>query len=132
MISSRSLLIKLGKRFPRHLALKNRDPYVGHQVGQMPLTISKILLCLDFDLTVLEQVKIHRPDLVITHHPFIYGLKAKVFANDPVKALIAQQMEEMGIIGPREGSKPRKVLITYQQWLERSATKPPEETTENG
>ncbi len=97
MISSRSLLIKLGKRFPRHLALKNRDPYVGHQVGQMPLTISKILLCLDFDLTVLEEVKIHRPDLVITHHPFIYGLKAKVFANDPVKALIAQQMEEMGI-----------------------------------
>ena len=45
---------------------------------------------------------------------------------------IVDQMEEMGIIGPREGSKPRKVLITYQQWLERSATKPPEETTENG
>jgi len=27
-------------------------------------------------------------------------------------------MEQMGIVGPREGSKPRKLLITYQQWLE--------------
>jgi len=27
-------------------------------------------------------------------------------------------MEQMGIVGPHEGSKPRQVLITYQQWLE--------------
>lgn len=24
----------------------------------------------------------------------------------------------MGVVGPHEGSKPRQVLITYQQWLE--------------
>ena len=28
------------------------------------------------------------------------------------------EMEQMGIVGPHEGSKPRQVLITYQQWLE--------------
>jgi S-DNA-T family DNA segregation ATPase FtsK/SpoIIIE len=28
-------------------------------------------------------------------------------------------MEQMGIVGPHQGSKPRDVLMTYQQWLER-------------
>ena len=27
-------------------------------------------------------------------------------------------MEQMGIVGPHEGSKPRQVLLTYQQYLE--------------
>lgn len=31
---------------------------------------------------------------------------------------IIDQMEQKGIIGPSEGSKPRKVLITRQQWIE--------------
>ena len=30
------------------------------------------------------------------------------------------EMEQMGIVGPHAGSKPRQVLITYQQWLEMS------------
>jgi S-DNA-T family DNA segregation ATPase FtsK/SpoIIIE len=32
-------------------------------------------------------------------------------------------MEQMGIVGPHEGSKPRQVLITYQQWLEMTMQK---------
>lgn len=31
-------------------------------------------------------------------------------------------MEQMGIVGPHEGSKSRKVLMTHQQWLERQVT----------
>ena len=31
---------------------------------------------------------------------------------------IIDQLEQRGIIGPSEGSKPRKVLITRQQWME--------------
>jgi S-DNA-T family DNA segregation ATPase FtsK/SpoIIIE len=31
-------------------------------------------------------------------------------------------MEEMGIIGPFEGSKPRQILITRDQWLEMQTT----------
>ena len=34
---------------------------------------------------------------------------------------IIDQMEQKGIIGPSEGSKPRKVLITMQQWNEMQA-----------
>ncbi len=33
-------------------------------------------------------------------------------------------MEQLGIVGPHEGSKPRQVLMTYTQWLERNMQKP--------
>lgn len=33
-------------------------------------------------------------------------------------ARMVDQMEEMGIVGPFEGSKPRKILITKEQWQE--------------
>ncbi len=34
-------------------------------------------------------------------------------------ARIIDQMEERGVVGPFEGSKPRQVLITKEQWLEK-------------
>ena len=36
-------------------------------------------------------------------------------------ARVMDEMERMGVIGPPDGSKPRKVLITKDQWLERQA-----------
>ncbi len=36
---------------------------------------------------------------------------------------IIDEMEQRGIVGPHEGSKPRKVLITRQQWLEMQTTR---------
>ena len=36
-------------------------------------------------------------------------------------ARIVDQMEERGVVGPYEGSKPRKVLITKEQLMEREA-----------
>ncbi len=33
-------------------------------------------------------------------------------------ARLVDQMEEMGVVGPFEGSKPRKILITREQWQE--------------
>lgn len=33
------------------------------------------------------------------------------------------EMEQMGVVGPYQGSKPREVLMTYQQWLERNNLK---------
>lgn len=40
-------------------------------------------------------------------------------------ARIIDQMEEMGIIGPFEGSKPRQIIITREQWLEMQTTRAP-------
>ena len=38
-------------------------------------------------------------------------------------ARIIDQLEERKIIGPYEGSKPRSVLMSHQQWLEMQAGK---------
>ena len=42
---------------------------------------------------------------------------------------LIDEMEQLGVVGPHEGSKPRQVLITYAQWMERNMQKsdPPEE-----
>ncbi len=40
-------------------------------------------------------------------------------------ARLVDEMEEMGIVGPFEGSKPRQVLMTRQQWLERNMNHDP-------
>lgn len=37
-------------------------------------------------------------------------------------ARIVDQMEEIGVVGPFEGSKPRQVLVTKQQWHEMQGT----------
>ena len=37
-------------------------------------------------------------------------------------ARLIDQMEELGIVGPFEGSKPRQLLITREQWQEMSMT----------
>ena len=33
------------------------------------------------------------------------------------------EMEQAGIISEQEGSKPRRVIITKQQWLERTTSR---------
>lgn len=44
---------------------------------------------------------------------------------------LIDEMEQKGIVGPHEGSKPRKVLLTYNQWLEMNMQKPDEEIGES-
>ena len=36
---------------------------------------------------------------------------------------IIDEMEQLGVVGPHEGSKPRQVLMTYAQWMERNMQK---------
>lgn len=46
---------------------------------------------------------------------------------------IIDQMEQKGIVGPHEGSKPRQVLITYQQYMEMTMNAPePGTARQNG
>lgn len=40
---------------------------------------------------------------------------------------LVDEMEQMGIVGPHEGSKPRQVLMTYGQWLEKNMQKSDDE-----
>ena len=45
---------------------------------------------------------------------------------------LIDEMEQMGIVGPHEGSKPRQVLITYQQWLEMNMRLSDEQSGQQG
>lgn len=37
---------------------------------------------------------------------------------------IIDELEARGVVGPHEGSKPRQVLLTRQQWLEMNMNEP--------
>lgn len=80
-MNTRRLLLKLSKKFPKKLAKKHHD-YVGLMCGTLKEDVKRIFLCLDFDDTIYDQMLEAKPDLIITHHPFIYGQKSKVLKYD--------------------------------------------------
>lgn len=84
MISTKSLLAKLSKKFPKHLAKKHHD-FVGLMAAKLPVNVQRIYLCLDFDQSILEDAKAFKPDLIITHHPLVYGTRSRVFKRDAAK-----------------------------------------------
>lgn len=91
-----SLLLKLSKRFPKSLAYKHHD-HVGLMTGKKPQEVKKILLCLDLDLEVLPHVRKYKPDVIFTHHPFIYGTKKEVFKWDKKREALCQMVDELNI-----------------------------------
>ena len=80
-MNTKTLIIKLGKLFPQSIAKRYND-FVGLMAGSFKKETNKVLLCLDFDEEVYEIAKEYKPDLIITHHPFIYGKKKDVFLNN--------------------------------------------------
>ncbi len=96
MIKTSSLIAKLAKRFPKRFAKEYHD-HVGLMVGPLPAYLSSIYLALDFDETVYEDALAFKPDLIITHHPFIYGSRAKIAKTDPDKAALIHRVEHDGL-----------------------------------
>ena len=90
------LLNKLAKRFPKRIA-KNYHDYVGLMVGKKPEEVHKIVLVLDLDWEIFSKVKEVKPDIVITHHPFIFGTRAKVLKRDERKKALYDAVDELGI-----------------------------------
>lgn len=91
------LLRKLARRFPK--SIKSRGDRVGLMTGTLPENVNNILLCLDFDdyvFDLLPSLK-HKPDLILTHHPFIYGTKYRVFKRDPIKKDLCDRIDALGI-----------------------------------
>ena len=95
-MNTKKLLLKLAKRFPKKYAKFYHD-HVGLMTGKLPSEVHKIVLCLDFDYQVLPLIKENKPDLIITHHPFIHGTKAKVFKWDKLKEALCQEIDALGV-----------------------------------
>lgn len=91
------LLNKLAKRFPKKYAKMNHD-FVGLMVGKKPEEVHKIVLCLDLDWEIFPKVKEVKPDLVITHHPFLFGPKAKILKYDESKKALYDALNQLGIV----------------------------------
>ena len=91
------LFRELAKRFPK--SIKSKGDRIGLMTGKLPENINHILLCLDFDGEVLEMVKKmdKKPDLILTHHPFIYGTRARILKHNEVKRLVCEEIDKLGI-----------------------------------
>ena len=64
-MNTKKLLLKLSKRFPKRIAKANHD-FVGLMVGSLKEDTKRILLCLDFDETILDKAISFKPDLILT------------------------------------------------------------------
>ena len=95
-MKTRLLLRQLANRFPKRYAKMNHD-YVGLMTGKLPEEVHKIVLCLDFDQEVFPLIKENKPDLIITHHPFIYGTKYRVFKWDKLKEELCNEVDALGV-----------------------------------
>ena len=95
-MNTKSLLNKLGKKFPKRIAKENHD-FVGLMTGKLPEEVHKIVLVLDLDWEIFPKVKEVKPDIVITHHPFIFGTRAKVLKRDESKKALYDAVDELGI-----------------------------------
>ena len=91
-----SLLNRLAKKFPKKYAKMNHD-FVGLMVGKLPEEVNKIVLCLDCDWEIFPKLKEIKPDLVLTHHPLIYGYRSRVFKRDPSKKELCDELEKARI-----------------------------------
>ena len=96
MIEMNVILRKLSKNFPKRYAKMNHDR-VGLMTGKKPDKVQKVFLSLDLDWEVLPLVKEYKPDVIMTHHPFIFGTRARVLKYDESKRLLVEEIDKMGI-----------------------------------
>lgn len=92
------MLLKLSKFFPKKYAKLYHD-YVGLMAGKLKNDTNKIVLCLDFDeevFSLIEKME-NKPDLILTHHPFIYGKRSFVLKNDFKKAELYDKIIKLDI-----------------------------------
>jgi dinuclear metal center YbgI/SA1388 family protein len=93
MLNTTTLLNAFGRDFPKRLA-KTYGDYVGLMCGRLPKTLKKIALVLDMEPCLLEAMIAAKPDLILTHHPLIYGPKTTVLKRDEGKRHLVKALEK--------------------------------------
>jgi dinuclear metal center YbgI/SA1388 family protein len=92
MLKTVNLLQAFGRDFPQRLAKPYGD-FVGLMTGKLPKTLNKIAIVLDMELILLDDMVKEKPDLIITHHPFIYGTKHAVLKVDESKRALVKVLD---------------------------------------
>lgn len=92
-----TLLKKLAKQFPKRL--KDKGDHIGLMTGKLSDETKCILICLDFDEEVFSIVEglEKKPDLILTHHPFIFGTKYRVFKENEDKRILCEKINQLQI-----------------------------------
>jgi GTP cyclohydrolase I len=92
MLKTAKLLQAFGRDFPKRLAKPYGD-FVGLMTGILPTTLKKIAIVLDMEPMLLDGMLKEKPDLIITHHPFIYGTKHAVLKRDESKRALVKVLD---------------------------------------
>lgn len=95
-MNTKLMVTKFGKMFPKKYAKMNHD-YVGLMTGKLPDEIHKVLLCLDCDEILFPTIEKEKPDIVISHHPFIYGTKGYVLKHDPYRRALVEKLAKINV-----------------------------------
>lgn len=99
-MKTKKLLVNIGKKYPKSLSEKRDFPL--HQVGKIKEETKTILLCLDFDETVYKYMEdnnlLNKVDLIITHHPFIFGKYEEIIKNDTKKAQLVDKLLKNNLV----------------------------------
>lgn len=89
------LLYHLRRDFPKRIACKG--DFIGLQTGKLKKEINTIVICLDFDDDIFNKIKEQNVDLILTHHPLIYGKRKEVLDFDKVKNKLVHTIDKLHI-----------------------------------
>ncbi len=95
-MKTRALIKKLSNLYPKHLS-ESYD-HVGLMVGPLKSEVQRVLLALDYDETVYEEARKQNVEMVITHHPFLFGKRNFILKNNPEKSSLYKKSQEAGLM----------------------------------
>ncbi|MEG1871059.1 MAG: Nif3-like dinuclear metal center hexameric protein, partial [Peptostreptococcaceae bacterium] len=76
----KSIIKKIELKYPINLAYDWDN--VGLLVGDNEEEVSKVLVCLEANESIIEEAINSNVNLIVTHHPFIFGKMKKITTDD--------------------------------------------------
>ena len=70
------------------LPLQEDYDNAGLQVGNRSMAVSGVLLCLDVTPDVLEEARCRSCNMIVSHHPLIFGRLHSLTGDDPVQQVV--------------------------------------------